>query len=549
MRRFKFFILLLSLLFLVSPKSGIYDTVKFTFDNLDLLNVKKTKDVYDRSVFRINDVSYRENRVPHITDLILSFNKSASKLLRDDSNNYPIRYASYNRSKDEGAIGSACAKFFTNENRVEIPTDENQWLGSCKDLGSFTIEFRLKPIVFKNNSMLFSRTGFLSGIKNGIDIRFYNNRIIANLFGVFRDSEGRRINVYLNRGKPLREKRWYHFSLTYDRISGRLARYLNGEEEEVVYVSEKEEPFINTYEPSFNCEDKPIAVIGKDYYGLLDEFRITYRNIENLKKETDIALKKYKEITQYDRTPVNREGVITSPIYTLPSTGTMIRLFKWDEILKKDTFIWMEFRISDDLFTKNDAIPRWYRITNNQRNIFMKELNKSEYLRGKYYQWRAHLIGSPDGRHSPAIYDIEMNYQLDPPPSPPSNLEVVKIGDETVRLKWRKNPEADVHGYKIYYGLHSKRYDGKIGFIGGKRITNENGKGNYIEIDITNGIIDENKNLDLRRVLSYPILKNTVLYYFAISAYDNYKPDTVYNHESNPSNEVTARPFAGSEIE
>jgi hypothetical protein len=88
-----------------------------------------------------------------------------------------------------------------------------------------------------------------------------------------------------------------------------------------------------------------------------------------------------------------------------------------------------------------------------------------------------------------------------------------------------------------------------LGSAGGKRITNEmQGSRGYVELEIDNGIIEENRAKDSRGVLSYPLLKNNVLYFFAVSAYDSYRPDTPHNHESEPSKEVAVRPFAGSEI-
>ena len=83
----------------------------------------------------------------------------------------------------------------------------------------------------------------------------------------------------------------------------------------------------------------------------------------------------------------------------------------------------------------------------------------------------------------------------------------------------------------------------------GKRITNDfNSNRKYIELEITNNTIEENKEKDKTGVLEYPLLENTVLYFFAVSAYDSYRPDTPYNHESSLSGQVKARPFAGSEI-
>jgi len=63
-----------------------------------------------------------------------------------------------------------------------------------------------------------------------------------------------------------------------------------------------------------------------------------------------------------------------------------------------------------------------------------------------------------------------------------------------------------------------------------------------------NEVIEENRKRDKWRKLTFPFLQNTVLYYFSVSAYDSYKPDTRYNHESEFSKTVSARPFMGSEI-
>ena len=103
-------------------------------------------------------------------------------------------------------------------------------------------------------------------------------------------------------------------------------------------------------------------------------------------------------------------------------------------------------------------------------------------------------------------------------------------------------------GYRIYYGTAKGKYDGIISRVNGEKITNNMSNNNYIEIKIDNNLVDENKKSDSRGVLLYPSLENTVLYYFSVSAYDSYRPETVYNHESELSEPVTARPFAGSEI-
>jgi len=143
-----------------------------------------------------------------------------------------------------------------------------------------------------------------------------------------------------------------------------------------------------------------------------------------------------------------------------------------------------------------------------------------------------------------------MTYQSDLPPRPPAGLVTAGTGDGTVTLRWKKNLESDVLGYRVYYGVQPRKYDGVITFIGGKMIpSGEQTKGGLVEVRIDNSVIEENRKLDGKSVLHYPELKNTVLYYFSVSAYDNYKPGTPLNHESDPSAEVTARPYGGTEIE
>jgi hypothetical protein len=220
----------------------------------------------------------------------------------------------------------------------------------------------------------------------------------------------------------------------------------------------------------------------------------------------------------------------------------------WQGEIPDETFIWMEFRVADRFFDEKDIGLKWYRVDNRQRRIFLMKGDDGEYLRGKYFQWRAHLVASPDGVKSPLLENVKIDYRLDKAPDAPMFLETVKTGDRTVTLRWKTNVDHDIMGYRIYYGTVKGKYDGIISRVDGKEISNDISKGNYIEITIDNTLVDENRKADSRGVLLYPSIENTVLYYFSVSAYDSYRPDTVYNHESELSESVTARPFAGSGI-
>jgi len=529
-----------------------------------LENVTVTTLENGKQAYTITDSSYEKTGYPDRTDLVLSFNRPADHLVQDDTKKYKISSADYFFKKEKGSLGRGCAEFSRDGQGVRIKTSENLWLGSCGDLGSFTVEFRFKAYSTAESCTLFSRTGYLSGIKNGIEIAFKNGKIRTGLYSFFERPDGRKYDIIMNSGRLLKKARWYHFSLSYNRLSGRLSTHLNAQEEEVIYVSDKGKPYINVHKPCFSyrdkngkiiCRDAPPAVIGEGFSGYIDEFRILYRNSDNFcssQEKNAPSFTNYGEMKhrrKNRRIPVNIEGRVTSPVYSFQGTGTGVSLFNWTENIKKDTFAWMEFRISDHLFYQNNTSLKWYRIKNNQRKIYLKRSNSKKYLRGKYYQWRLHLAASPDGKRSPEIYDIKLNYIPDPAPQSPRFLQVVEAGDRFVHLKWEKNVDSDILGYRIYYGTKPGKYDGVISTVNGRRIDNSLGKTSSIEIKLTDKIISENFKNHKPEILEFPLIRNTVLYYFSVSAYDSYEPDTPYNHESGLSARVSGRPFAGSDID
>lgn len=545
----KFFIassILLSVLCIALTYDTTYQII-FTSDGIDLFNAKKIKLPRNQSGFTIAKINYKETVNPLVTDLLITFDKDFPYMVKDDSGHYAIRYAQYTYSKED-IEGEGCAYFYHKDHRVEIQTAKNNWLTNCDDLGSFTIEAKLKLKKYSPHAVVLSRVGY-SGGKQGFEILCVNDKLVIRFYKMFYKKDNVPVDVFCHRSPSLDFNTWYHIAVSFDRISGKLETVVNGDVLETIFCTESGEPFVHVLVPKFMCQDKPLAVVGRHFYGYLDKIRIAQRYIMDLEKETEIAKTEFKAITYTNRDTINREGIVTSPVYSFPDYGTMVTLFAWDEQLPPSTFIWMELRMSDALFNASDETLQWYRITNNQKNIYLHKIG-DEYFRGKYYQWRAHLIASPDGAFAPVISNIKLQYALDTAPLPPVFVTVDSVGDNMISLKWRKNVEYDILGYSIYYGVKSKQYDGIIKTINGKRISNElSDTSGYIKVTITNEVIEENRSTDKKGFLTFPVLKNDVLYYFAITAYDSYKPDTMFNHESKQSQEVSARPEPGSDIQ
>ena len=64
-----------------------------------------------------------------------------------------------------------------------------------------------------------------------------------------------------------------------------------------------------------------------------------------------------------------------------------------------------------------------------------------------------------------------VSYRTDTAPVVPMFTEIVKAGSGKVIIRWKKNVDYDIAGYRIYYGTREGVYDGIISAI---RITSYN---------------------------------------------------------------------------
>lgn len=526
----------------LSARDGVRGTINFNKNDLILQNVVCGKNRFGQECYSLQDRTYKGNPEPLITDLLFSFSSDSSKCSYDDTRRYRVKYSSYDSSKEQGSMGGESALFYKQEHRVEIAPQANGWLSSSGDLGSFTIEMKIKPLSSNTNAVLFSRIGHASGEKQGIEILIINGRIVSRFFDVFHDESDKFRFVELNENSRMNDNSWHHYALSYNRINGKLSSFVDGNEDQAFYITRNGQSGEGIIAASFSVRDMPNIIIGKEYHGYLDELRITYRDYESLRDISDTAEKRFRNLSVAGRIPVNHEGIISSKVISFKSYGTMVTDFSWKEDGNRETFSAFEFRISDSLFDENDESLQWYRIENGKKLIHSIQSENNNF-RGKYFQWRARLIPSPIGSESPSISGINLSYELDPPPAIPLFVKAENAGDRAIILSWKKNVDFDLCGYKIYYGTVPGKYDGILRRVNGTIISNSLSKTDMMKIRIDSNLIEENRKIDSGAVLRYPVIKNKILYYFAVSAYDTYKIDTQYNHESETSNEVSARPY------
>jgi len=283
-------ILLLPLLLALSR--DVTGVIEFTSipDRL-LSNIQKSTMPDGSTAWAVKDICYRDD-IDLKTDMLISFDKKASASFRDDTGRYGFYSAEYIMVQDDKALGKGCASFFKRDHGVTITTSEGVWLGSCDDLGSFMIELRFKTTDARNGT-LFSRVGYFSGNRKGIEIKIRNGIPAASFYNMFVSDTGVIKSAGLSGDKKVSPGTWYHLSVSYDRLTGKLSQNIDGREEDVCYMTATGKPSesvmaasFGTYsgDGGFKCTELPMAVIGRDYNGLVDEFRISYASLEEIER-------------------------------------------------------------------------------------------------------------------------------------------------------------------------------------------------------------------------------------------------------------------------
>ena len=544
--KFKKPLFLILLFGILAPSfEAIFDLTFGPIDRQNLFNAVPTTLSNNVTGYVVRDTGYDGRVSTRDTDLLLSFDRPANALRWDDTSQYTLR-ANYIFQANSDAFGNGYGGFFKSEHGVSIIPQEALWLGRVGDLDSFTIDFRFCAQNIDSNSYIFSKVGNLLGEEISLKIFIHRGRLVCRFTNIFNDDTGRSRSITMLGRQNIVVGEWYHFALSFDRTTGKLSRYINMVEDEVVYMTSNGTPYGQILVPSFNRLSKVPnlgpAHVGRGFRGYLDEFRISYVDIEQLKLTSHFNVNRFVGVDSIGRIPFNRPGLVRSEVFEFEHYGTRLISFDWNESLPNKTAIWFEFRISDYKFDETDSRVKWHRITKGQRDIHCLTTNDGTELRGKYYQWRANLIPSPDGHSSPILSRVRLQYRPTLPPIVPRDFRVVSAGDRSITLSWRKNVESDLGGYKIYYGANPDRFDGIITHINGRKIDNSISSGREIEVVIDNGVIEENMRLHNSNMLNFPRIQNTVVYYFSISAYGTYKEGTMFNNESALSRRVHGRP-------
>ncbi|MDR2149675.1 MAG: fibronectin type III domain-containing protein [Spirochaetaceae bacterium] len=442
-------------------------------------------------------------------DMFLSFDEAVSDYFTDRVGHYTVTatpgsaasQALFVRAGTGAALFSGlptilqagAGKTYPTGNLVVEPRT-NALLAAGTVVHDFSLEFWLYPANMENGEQILSWNAITASYAlQQIQCTVSRNRIQWDFSNFFAASS----LISFNSITTVVPKTWSHHLIRFDSRSGLLEYLINGQLENVLFVTATGHNYGEVYLPVVGNNGK--LILGAQFMGMMDEFRLHSSFV------TDIALQRYPKSGGIAETiPLDLGDPDSSVLNIEVSGGNQKEIYRGTG----------RFHFSDD-----SAIEFFIRASNNPYRMpewqsFVPGVKLSR-IQGRYVQIAAVLYPSGDGEATPYLDTVRIVYRPNEAPAPPTQIRVV-AGDGSVDLSWRQSSSKDTAGYRVYYGTASGEYFGEDAALGASPLD----VGNCTSVHIDG-------------------LKNGTLYYFAVVAYDSAEPF----HAGDFSREVTVRPL------
>jgi hypothetical protein len=466
-------------------------------------------------------------------DMALGFDESRPDLFADGAGNYRVSVSpSVSQAGMRGArAGLGAARFSGGggEALLVTPLSRQALLSPEAGIRDFTLEFWLYPMNMENGEEILAWTSTrLGGRGEQIDQRIQcvsvRNRLQWTFADFFSSPDGAgRLTVSTRGATPSVPQTWSHHLIRFDADTGLFEYLVNGIPEDILYVTSTGHEGGEVYAPVAGEEGR--LVLGGGFTGLMDEFRLYRSFVERP------LLQKYAP----------REGRVETRVLDLGEENS--RVVRVDALGGRTSNAGRmgdspapalviapvnEYRGGGPFRFADDSAIRFFIRTADSpyANAPWRAVEPGTDLdggpaefRGRFVQLAAEFYPSGNGEATPYLEELRLTYAADEPPHPPTTVSVI-ARDGAVDLSWRPSPDRDTRGYLVYYGTGPGDYFGEGAALGSSPI--DSGSRTSMHIDG---------------------LKNGVLYYFAVSAYDH--PNA--SHGGEFSREVTARPLKAAD--
>ncbi len=430
---------LLCLIFIFFLNISITKSEKFTFggekgwNNCYISNIKIK---YIRNKYHAITPSIRKKKIDNNVDLFLDFNSKASKL-KDKTGNYIIEKAKYKINPSIKFNNSQVAWFFSLSDIILLKPLKSSLLSEKIDIEDFTIDFFIMPSTSMVNSTLFKKGIYSEGKFYGINFFIKDGYLYPLFENFFYDEKDTPHTVAIDKLKLVSEK-WQRITLSYQRNTGKLTLYKDGNEYDVKYATTTFRyngiPLI----PKFNKIDDSFIIIGKNFLGYLEDFRILKYCIN-----PDIF---------FSDKPV--EGVVYSSVIKLGNSFNKVKI-NVSTIGFQKSFARLYIRYSKKNFRIDNKLINWQELglINTPKKFFY--FNSPAFL-----QWKIEFYKYPN--ETPYITGIKLHTELFPPPLPPKSLKIYQISKNSIKVKWEPPADKSIIGYLILIGKTKGEYEKRL---------------------------------------------------------------------------------------
>ncbi|MEI0492949.1 fibronectin type III domain-containing protein [Brachyspira intermedia] len=337
----------------------------------------------------------------------------------------------------EGANGGDAVFFHNIKSYIKLDYYTGDGTHNFEDtMTSFTLEFYLNPYRIRMNSQVLSKTAIYNenGVtkSSGIKANIVNGRLVWQFNNLF-SYNGVYTNVMLTQGEYLKENEWRHHSVSFNAATGKLVKYIDGLEEQVIYLTSTGDETGSPYTIEFDNIKLDPLYLGNGFIGGLDAFYFTPR---------------YKQT--FNLYPYTADGEIISKVIDFENKNTFIDSIDYVGNGTNGSYIDLYYRTSDYYFAPGDVNIAWEPLKNHT-NMMTNTMTR-------YVQVRAVLKSNVDRNVTPVLNNVSINYHNPEKPLVPSNLTATAINGTSVMLKWNGSHE-NISGYKIYYGTKSGVYN------------------------------------------------------------------------------------------
>jgi hypothetical protein len=515
--RASFFLLLLFLLVSLPLSTTYSQTELIGRGEVEHLRWGGVEPGWRHDIYRVDDARFRPGPMDRVeivlddnspgrdrrTELLLDFDRCERRSLQAFAPFYEIGKVDIFPSRDIRKFGECAAGFYQLFNRIEIFPGERSVFFKDPVLNSFSIDFFLRPTDIHDSTVVLSWSApviDLDGERTGFTASFRGGKLRWRFENIFYGPEGNPVTVDIGEYHASPPNEWHHHALVYDAGSGLLTLYNDGRESGLVWLTVDGREDSSLLRGKVSPYLSVPMVIGERYLGYVDEFRIT-------RGKPPLIMGDYK-----------LQGTVLSDVIDLHYRGTKLVQVTWNGKEEEGTAIRVSCRMSSTYYLPEDS-PDEDRTTSSPPWVPVREGQtfKKDELKGRYLQWKVDLLGT--GRQAtPALYDLTVVVEPDPPPGPPILLSA-EPQNGGVKLTWVTAKEQDVAGYRVYYGKSPSTYFGTEASLGRSPIDVEKSDSPG---DIQSVLIDG--------------LTNEQVYFFSVTAVDE------EDQESGFGGELVARP-------